>query len=209
MPRDTMPEHRHAAQQVWFQRSKAPPDMKTGRSMRTCLSRGVPADHEARSQVKVKETSERRRSNEASNEVMTEFRDVETQKRNSVTAQQRNSARDTAEEDERSQLTALRMDVHQPTQRSRRRYLACYYCPESESAMKTLIVRVDTAREQRDRHFSRARVEEVACERESSRMRCCKLPIRGTNALAANFPSRSGAMLSRGVGGGQKPTTES
>ena len=31
---------------------KAPPDMKTGRSLRTCLSRGVPADHEAQSQVK-------------------------------------------------------------------------------------------------------------------------------------------------------------
>ena len=37
--------------------SKAPPDMETGRSMRTCLSRGVPADHEARSQVKVREKS--------------------------------------------------------------------------------------------------------------------------------------------------------
>ena len=31
---------------------KAPPDMKTGRSLRTCLSRVVPADHEAQSQVK-------------------------------------------------------------------------------------------------------------------------------------------------------------
>ena len=31
---------------------KAPPDMKTGRSLRTCLSRGVPVDHQARSQVK-------------------------------------------------------------------------------------------------------------------------------------------------------------
>ena len=34
-----------------FSSNKAPPDMKTGRSMRTCLSRGVPADHEAQSQV--------------------------------------------------------------------------------------------------------------------------------------------------------------
>ena len=34
---------------------KAPPDMKTGRSLRTCLSRGVPADHEAQSQVKEEE----------------------------------------------------------------------------------------------------------------------------------------------------------
>ena len=48
---------------------------------RTCLSRGVPADHEARSQVKSqredpycwKEVAHR----EASNEVATEFRDVE------------------------------------------------------------------------------------------------------------------------------------
>ena len=37
--------------------SKAPPDMKTGRSMRTCLSRGGLADHEARIQVKVREKS--------------------------------------------------------------------------------------------------------------------------------------------------------
>ena len=29
-------------------------------------------------------------------------------------------------------------------------------------------MRVDTAREQRDRHFSRAREEEVACERETN-----------------------------------------
>ena len=36
---------------------KAPPDMWTGRSMRACLSREVPIDHEARSQVKVKEKS--------------------------------------------------------------------------------------------------------------------------------------------------------
>ena len=33
---------------------KAPPDVQTGRSAHTCLSRGVPADHEVRSQVKEK-----------------------------------------------------------------------------------------------------------------------------------------------------------
>ena len=37
-----------------FSSKKAPPDMWTGRSLRTCLSRGVPADHEAQSQVKRK-----------------------------------------------------------------------------------------------------------------------------------------------------------
>ena len=35
---------------------KAPPDMKTGQFLRTCLSRGVPADHEARSQVRKKDS---------------------------------------------------------------------------------------------------------------------------------------------------------
>ena len=39
---------------VRFSSKKAPPDMETGRSSRTCLSRGVPADHEAQSQVKRK-----------------------------------------------------------------------------------------------------------------------------------------------------------
>ena len=43
----------------------------------------------------------------------------ETQKHSS--AQQRNSARDTAAQEERSQLTAVPMDVHQPKQRSKRR----------------------------------------------------------------------------------------
>ena len=37
--------------------SKAPPDMKTGRSMRTYLSRRVPAGHEARNQINVREKS--------------------------------------------------------------------------------------------------------------------------------------------------------
>ena len=37
--------------------------------------------------------------------------------------------------------------------------------------------------------------------------RCCKLPIRGSSAPTAN--QRSGAVLSGGVGGGQKRTTES
>ena len=48
-PEETVPEE--------IESMKAPPDMKTGRSLRTCLSRVVPADHEARSQVKVKEKS--------------------------------------------------------------------------------------------------------------------------------------------------------
>ena len=39
---------------------------------------------------------------------------------------------------------------------------------ELEAAMKTFTMRVDTAREQRDRHFSRAREGEVACERETN-----------------------------------------
>ena len=46
-PEETVPEE--------IESMKAPPDIKTGRSLRTCLSRGVPADHEARSQVKVNE----------------------------------------------------------------------------------------------------------------------------------------------------------
>ena len=39
---------------------------------------------------------------------------------------------------------------------------------ELEAAMKTFTMRVDTAREQRDRQFSRAREGEVACERENN-----------------------------------------
>ena len=48
----------HRSSQFTRQREsmKAPPDMKTGRDLRTCLSRGVPADHGARSQVKKKDT---------------------------------------------------------------------------------------------------------------------------------------------------------
>ena len=51
-------------------------------------------------------------------------------------------------------------------QTERTRYLMCYCCPKSKAAMKTLAW-VDTAREQKDRHFSRAREGEVACERET------------------------------------------
>ena len=39
------------------ERDKAPPDVWTGRSVHTCLSRGVPADHEGLSQVKEKRKS--------------------------------------------------------------------------------------------------------------------------------------------------------
>ena len=42
-----------------------------------------------------------------------------------------------------------------------------------------------------------------------SRTRCCKQPIRGASAPTANQQSRSATMLSSGVGGGQKRTTES
>ena len=48
-PEETVPEE--------IASMKAPPDMKTGQSMLICLSREVPVDHEARSQVKVKEKS--------------------------------------------------------------------------------------------------------------------------------------------------------
>ena len=48
-PEETVPEE--------IASMKAPPDMKTGQSMLICLSRVVPVDHEARSQVKVKEKS--------------------------------------------------------------------------------------------------------------------------------------------------------
>ena len=102
-----------------------------------------------------------------------------TQQRNSATAKQRNSTRDTEEQEERTQQIASVIENFTPfaeamTQRSwrtdqieRTRYLICYCCPESEAAMKTLM-RVDTAREQRDRHFSRAREGELAFERETS-----------------------------------------
>ena len=70
--------------------------------------------------------------------------------------------------------------------------------------MKTFVMRVDTAREQRDRHFS---VEKPILT--NSKQRCCNLPSRGARASTANQKLRSGAMLSSGVGGGQKRTTES
>ena len=38
---------------------KAPPDMKTGRSLHTCPDRGVPADDEARSRVNENKTRDR------------------------------------------------------------------------------------------------------------------------------------------------------
>ena len=74
---------------------------------------------------------------------------------------------------------------------------------ELEAAMKTFVMKVDTAREQRDWHFSRAREGEVTCERETN------LPSRGSRAPTANQQSRSGVMLSSGVGGSQNRTTES
>ena len=42
--------------------SKAPPDMKTGQSLRTCLSRVALTDHEAQSQVKDEEAAAERKT---------------------------------------------------------------------------------------------------------------------------------------------------
>ena len=104
----------------------------------------------------------------------------------SAPAQQRNNARDTAEQEIAADRISYREPhtvcggndtaklAHRPDTK-KKRYLTCYCCPEYEAAMKTLM-RVDTACEQRDRHFSRAREGEVACERETS-------PHRQQNAL--------------------------
>ena len=70
--------------------------------------------------------------------------------------------------------------------------------------MKTFVVRVDTARERRDRQFNQEKTILT-----NSKPRCCKLPSRVARASTANQQSRSGAMLSSGVGGSQKRTTES
>ena len=70
--------------------------------------------------------------------------------------------------------------------------------PELEAPMKTFVMRVDTAREQRDRHFSQQKPIFT-----NSKPRRCKLLSRGARALTANQQSRSGAMLSS-VGGSQK-----
>ena len=43
---------KHRQECLKHERDKAPPDVWTGRSVHTCLSRGVPADHEGLSQVK-------------------------------------------------------------------------------------------------------------------------------------------------------------
>ena len=59
-PEETVPEE--------MEGMKAPPDMKTGRSMRTCLSRVRPADHEARSQVKDEEAAAERKQEDGSAE---------------------------------------------------------------------------------------------------------------------------------------------
>ena len=91
-----------------------------------------------------------RRSQEASHEAATEFRDVGTPtqpcKRHSSATAPQNSARDTAEQEERTQHIASVIENLTPfaeamTQRSwrtdqteRTRYLICYCCPESEAA---------------------------------------------------------------------------
>ena len=92
-------------------------------------------------------------------------------------------------------------EVGSPRRRSRRRYQVCRCCPESEATMKTFVMKVDTAREQCDRHFSQEKPILT-----NSLPRCCELPSRGASAPTANQQSRSGAMLSGVVGGGQKRT---
>ena len=151
--------------------------------MRTCLSRS--ADHEARSQVKVREKSSiagRRRSQETSNEVST----APQCKRHSRS--RRTITTDRTSNREPHAVCGGNDTAKLANRPDRTRYLICYCCPESEAAMKTLM-RVDTAGEQCDRHFSRAREGEVACEREPvfivSRKHCCELLlVRGTSASA-------------------------
>ena len=48
-------------------RKRVPHEMKTSRSMRTCVSRVVPADHEARSQVKDEEAAAERKKADPQN----------------------------------------------------------------------------------------------------------------------------------------------
>ena len=68
--REQLPRKR--CQERQRERSKAPPDIKTGRSLRTCLSRVVPADHEAQSQVKDEKAAAERKKTDPQNS-----RDVE------------------------------------------------------------------------------------------------------------------------------------
>ena len=126
------------------------------------------ASHEARSKSKRRATlPERRRSEEASQDVYADFKRVEMPACN-VRKERQNKTR--------SQLTTV----------------------------KTMTRETDIAEH----------VNEKQCAKEKptfrdSTPRCCKLPICGSSALAANQQSRSGAVLSGGVGGGQKRTTES
>ena len=132
-----------------------PPDMKTGRSMRTCQSRGVPADHEARSQVKVRE-----KSSTAGKKPLTGPQTMSRQnsemgtpaqpckRHSSATAPQHNSAtvQETQQKkEERTQQIAsvienLTPSVEAMTQRSwrtdqteRTRYLIWYCCSVSKT----------------------------------------------------------------------------
>ena len=75
--------------------------------------------------------------------------------------------------------------------------------------MKAFVVRVDKARCTTQWYWrpptsSRYR-EPLRPDLADSRTRCCKLLSRGTRALTANHQSRSGAVLSSGVG--RKPET--
>ena len=145
--------------------SKDPPDMKTSRSMRTCLSRGVPADHEARSQVRVREKSSTADKKaltgglKRSRDRIQRCGDARTAMQE--TQQNKKNGRSRSHQSSRTSRLLQRQRSWRTDETERTRYLKNYCCPESEAAMKTLAT-VDTAREQRDRHFSRARVGEVA-----------------------------------------------
>ena len=116
--------------------------------MRERAHEGSDVPWSTREQANARET-QGRRSQEASPEAATEFRDVGTpaqpcKRHSSATAQQRNNARDTAKQEERSQQIAPVIENFAPfaeamTKRSwRTRYLISYCCPEFEAAMKTI-----------------------------------------------------------------------
>ena len=134
--------------------------------------------HEARSKSERRAVlPERRRSQEASSEVATAFRDVGTahSRARDTAAPQRNSAR-TQETQQNKKNDRSRM--HQSSRISRRLRnndtTKLANRPDRENSIyqdrdeNHHFMKVDTAREQRDRHFSRAREGRVACDRETS-----------------------------------------
>ena len=155
---------------------------------RTCLSRGVPADHEARRQ-----NSEMR-------------------------GRPHSHARDTAEQEEGTQQIASVIENFTPfaeavTQRSWANR------PDRKNTISDMLLfsrvwgrdenphfmRVDTASEQRDRHCSRARERRSSMrKRNGSSSPGERIVVNDVSVervhLPWNKPSRSGAMLSCGVG---------